>query len=331
MVELTSMTRETVGESPTGATERVDIDCIAHRGFAGIYPENTLTAMRAASAVELATGPADVAGAQGVDSIEIDVLPAAGGEPVVFHDLTLGRLTDVHPNQRGQMVWETPLETLGGLSVLDSGESVPTLAAVMEVIPSHVQVNVELKHPGTGEPRRELNRNERPRGRNRWAAFTERVLCVLSGYDHELLVASSYEGALAAMRDIAPSVPLAYLFWNSIEGGMEITRRYDCEAVHPSLDMLAGTSLFNSGYVPTGPFSDIDVVERVHEEGRAVNVWTVTTRQQAVVLERAGVDGLITDYPSVFDSVRRPEQAIEPDPEEQVTPDEQSSNAASGD
>lgn len=325
------MTRETVGESPTGATERADIDCIAHRGFAGVYPENTLAAMRAASAGESTAESTSSAGTRRADSIEIDVLPAAGGEPMVFHDLTLGRLTDAPADQRRRMVWETPTETLGGLSVLDSGEPVPTLAEVMDAIPTHVQVNVELKHPGTGEPRRELDRSARPRGRKRWAGFVERVVGVLSAYDHELLVASSYEGALAAMRDVAPSTPLAYLFWNSVENGLAITRRYDCEAVHPALDMVADTPLFNSGYVPTGPFADIDLVERAHEEGRAVNVWTVTTRQQAVALERAGVDGLITDYPDVLGSADEPERTVEPDTEGQTATSEHSSNAASGD
>ena len=303
------MTRETAGV-PAGATVRTDIDCIAHRGFAGRYPENTLAAMRGASGGDSDSEPTTSDRSyRGADAIEIDVMPAAGGEPIVFHDLTLGRLTDAPSNLRRRMVWEMPLETLRGFSVLDSGEAVPSLAEVVDAIPADVRVNVELKHPGTGQPRRELHRRERSRGRERWSGFVERVVGVLDDHGSDALVASSYEGALAAMRDVAPSIPLAYFFWNSVEEGLSITRRYDCEAVHPALDMVGGTSLFNSGYTPTGPHADVGLVERAHEEGRAVNVWTVTTREQASALERAGVDGILADYPGLLEATETNREA----------------------
>lgn len=286
------MERGSVERAPPATTQRSDDALsIAHRGFAGVAPENTLAAIRAACG-ESADEP-------GADMIEIDVQPAANGEPVVFHDLTLGRLTDVPADKRRQQVCKTPLETLRNCSVLGSDERVATFAEVLDAIPSNVGVNVELKHPGTGQPRRELDARERDRGRNRWSPLVERVVEALDEHSNSILVSSSYEGALAAMRDVAPETPLAYLFWNSIEGGLELTERYDCEAVHPSLDMVQGTDLFNSGYVSTGPFADVDLVERAHETGRPVNVWTVTDWHQASQLLDAGVDGLIADYPGL--------------------------------
>ncbi|WP_160132816.1 glycerophosphodiester phosphodiesterase [Halococcus salsus] len=264
-----------------------DLLSIAHRGFAGVAPENTLAAMRAAC-----ENP-------GTDMVEIDVQPAANGEPVVFHDLTLGRLTNVPPAERRRRVSETSLETLRNCSVLGSDERVATFAEVLDALPADVGVNVELKHPGTGQPRRELDPRDRSRGRDRWSPLVERVVRALDDQGNRALVSSSYEGALVAMREVAPEIPLAYLFWNSIEGGLEVTDRYDCEAVHPSLDMVRGADLFNSGYVPTGPFADIDLVERAHETGRPVNVWTVTDWHQASQLRAAGVDGLIADYPGL--------------------------------
>ena len=59
---------------------------IAHRGFAGVYPENTLCAVRAA------LDPPD-AGHRGADAIEIDVMATSDGELVVFHDRDLARVT----------------------------------------------------------------------------------------------------------------------------------------------------------------------------------------------------------------------------------------------
>ena len=54
---------------------------IAHRGFSGKYPENTMLAFRKA----LETG---------CDGIELDVHLSRDGVPVVIHDETLDRTTD---------------------------------------------------------------------------------------------------------------------------------------------------------------------------------------------------------------------------------------------
>ena len=55
---------------------------IAHRGFSGRYPENTLAAIRAA--IQL-----------GVDLVEIDVHETADGRLIVFHDYRLNRICGV--------------------------------------------------------------------------------------------------------------------------------------------------------------------------------------------------------------------------------------------
>ena len=62
-------------------------------------------------------------------AIWINVLPATGGEPVDFHNLTLGQPTDVSADRRCQSVWKTPIEELRKLSALDSDETMPTLAS----------------------------------------------------------------------------------------------------------------------------------------------------------------------------------------------------------
>lgn len=102
---------------------------IAHRGFAGMYPENTLRA------VEQAVAHAD--------AIEVDVRRCASGELVVIHDETVGRVSD----GRGRVA-ELPLADLEALNVFGTGQGVPTLAAVLAAIPVEIGVNVELKEEG---------------------------------------------------------------------------------------------------------------------------------------------------------------------------------------
>lgn len=134
----------------------------------------------------------------GIDAIEIDVLPAVGGEPVVFHDLTSGRLTDALMSLRNQPVWVTPIETLRDFSVLGSRESIPLFAETMATIPPDIEVHVERKHPVTGQPRRELATSKRARGRERWRELVRRVADILSKHDHKVIVLSFYESALGA-------------------------------------------------------------------------------------------------------------------------------------
>ncbi|WP_101295266.1 glycerophosphodiester phosphodiesterase [Halegenticoccus soli] len=292
---------------PTGATDRPDsllqtddVACIAHRGFAGIAPENTRTAFE--RAVGGAFGdPADV--------VELDVMPTADGKIVVFHDTDLARLTDAPARLREQSVWETPFETLRRFEVLGSGESIPRLSEILDLVPPSVGLNVEFKNPGTAAVEYgALDADALDRQRRRWHDFAADVLDVLDAYPHEALVSSFHEGALAAVREIDPSVPIAAVFYDSIADGLRVARRHDCEVIHPPWNMIYGTELFNEEYC-SGPFEPVDLVEIAHDEGRAVNAWTVNSWYQADQLRQAGVDGIITDYPGLLGFDAAPEGA----------------------
>ncbi|MDY6776804.1 MAG: glycerophosphodiester phosphodiesterase [Candidatus Nanohaloarchaea archaeon] len=273
-------------------------DIIAHRGFQGIYPENTVAAVRNATSGENHPVP---------DMVEIDVQPCEGGEVVVFHDEELMKHGDRGLTDKEGETWRTGCDEVLSAEVLRSGETVPRLEEVLEAVPDDVGVNIEFKdvdseevqftwgdgtHPGLG---RSLNAEERERRTEIWSDFVKGVLETASGFENDLLVSSFFEGAIAATRRIS-DVPTAFLFWESIEEGFEVVERHDCEAVHPPIDMIKG--VFFGGEIYTeGSFDDIDLVERAHAEGRRVNVWTVDTWFQADRMLESGVDGLIADYP----------------------------------
>lgn len=110
---------------------------IAHRGFAGEYPENTLAAFRRA--------------ARTADAVEMDVRRCGSGELVVVHDATLDRVTDA-----AGRVDETPLAKLRAADVLGSGEGVPTLEAALVAIPADTAIVAELKEPVVDDALRAL-------------------------------------------------------------------------------------------------------------------------------------------------------------------------------
>lgn len=263
---------------------------IAHRGFAGVYPENTVAAAVGSSLAN-------------ADAIEIDVVPCADDEVVVFHDNDLseretGGLTDAEG-----LVWETDCETVLEAEVLESGETVPTFEELMDAIPTDLAVNIELKNPGSEDLAfaEDVDGDALAERKDRWRPFVEAVFDVASNYENEILVSSFYEAALAVTREIDESIPIAFLFWDSIEEGLRVTREYDCEALHPPFDMIQGSPFFDSGaYIEESDFEDIDLLEIAHEEGREVNVYTITTWYEAEQLAAAGVDGLISDYPGLL-------------------------------
>lgn len=268
-----------------------DVTYVAHRGYMGMYPENTLHAFEAASRT--------------ADMIELDVMPCSGGEIVVFHD---GKLGDRDGGTRGLTdqhgyVWENSCETVLNANVLESGETVPLLSEALETIPDDVGVNIEFKNPGSAEAQSSTNLegDELEQGKERWRSFTEDVLDIAGEYDNDILVSSFYEAAIATVREANPDIPVGYLFWDSIERGLEIVREYDCEAINPPYNMVKGSPFFNDSYYIDDPgFADIDLVQVAHDEGREVNVYTLDTWYQAEQLAKAGVDGVIVNYPHLL-------------------------------
>lgn len=101
----------------------------AHRGLFDNdtdAPENSLNAMR--KAVENGYG------------IEFDVQLSKDNVPVVFHDPKLERMCGVEGN-----VWEYTLEELKQFRLKDSGETIPTLEEVLEVVAGRVPLIIEYK------------------------------------------------------------------------------------------------------------------------------------------------------------------------------------------
>ena len=117
---------------------RFPVMVVAHRGFSGAAPENTLAAFR--KAIEI-----------GSDMIELDIHLSKDGKIVVIHDETLERTTD----GRGKVAGHT----LKDLKKLDAGshfgagffgERIPTLQEVLDLAKGRVLVNIEIKNPTHG-------------------------------------------------------------------------------------------------------------------------------------------------------------------------------------
>jgi len=286
---------------------------IAHRGFAGENPENTVAAVERAAGVARSGAP----GESGVpadcraDWVEVDVMPTADGDVVVIHDAELsgrggrdeaGTAADRGLTDATGVVWETDTATVTGAEVLDSGESVPLLADVLDAVPPNVGVNVELKNPGRRDirPDEKLGADALAARTAVWRPFVERVLGVAEGFENDILFSSFCEGALAAVREPS-SPPVAPLVAESIADGLASAREHDAAAIHPPIDAIRGTPFFDAErFGDGGETGGPDLLAAAHAEGRAVNVWTVETWYRADRLAAAGVDGIIADYSTLL-------------------------------
>jgi glycerophosphoryl diester phosphodiesterase len=109
---------------------------IAHRGAAGLAPENTIRALR-------------VAARQGAAYAEIDVRRASDGVLVVIHDRALnratGRAADVEQLSSGEI---TRLKVRSRIATSASGVRVPSLdAALKSVAGRAIRLVIEVKEP----------------------------------------------------------------------------------------------------------------------------------------------------------------------------------------
>jgi glycerophosphoryl diester phosphodiesterase len=109
---------------------------IAHRGAAGLAPENTLAAVRLGLD-------------HGAECVEVDIQQTADNQLIVIHDATIDRTT-YGTGAVNELTWNIISQTDAG-SWFDeefAGERVPLLSQVLELIaPTEATLVIEAKEP----------------------------------------------------------------------------------------------------------------------------------------------------------------------------------------
>jgi len=234
---------------------------VGHRGGRGEGwpPENTIEAFEHARA-------------QGARAIELDVRTCAGGEVVVFHDVSLERMVRADVRR----VCDVRLEELRALD-LGGGVRVPTLGEALAWSRDRdVAVNVEMKHDVP----------------DRLTLARATLRCVRDARADVLL--SSFDPTLLAIA----------------AGAMPRTRR--ALLVHrgqpvwaQALQRIARPPLVQALHLERTQ-TDPRFVEGALGRGLRLGVWTVNDPGEAVDLVVMGVASLITDRcGDVLTAVRR--------------------------
>jgi glycerophosphoryl diester phosphodiesterase len=239
----------------------------AHRGGAGLAPENTMPAF-------------DNGLAFGVDGLELDIRLSRDGVPVVVHDPTVDRTT----NGTGAVADMTAAELAdldagyrfgrdGVFPFRGQGIGVPALGGVLDRY-QRVPLLVELK---TADPR--------------LASLVVDQIRAVDGIGR-ITVGSFHQGALDAVRACEPRIRTGA---DTDEIKSELASAvFGSGARRPSFQSFQVPELYAGMRVVTREF-----IVRAHDVGVSVIVWTVDREQDILRLLEWGVDGLITDRPDV--------------------------------
>ncbi|PSL01543.1 glycerophosphoryl diester phosphodiesterase [Haloactinopolyspora alba] len=256
--------------APAQAKPEADVVDIAHRGSSGSAPENTV------AAVEYAVD-------QRSSFVEVDVQRSADGELVIMHDVTLERTTNVEEVFPDRAPWNVGDFTLEEMRQLDAGswfspdfagEPVPTLREVVEALGPRTGLLLELKSPSL-YPGIEAQIHEEL---SSIPGYMERSLRT-----GRLVVQSFDIDSMRTYDEIAPEVPVGLLYGSQ-----------------PTEEELVEASTWAEQVNPSYRVTDAALVERIHELGMTISVYTINSGQLMREYINLGVDGIITNYPGVL-------------------------------
>ncbi|MBL7005833.1 MAG: glycerophosphodiester phosphodiesterase [Spirochaetia bacterium] len=240
----------------------------AHRGGAGLAPENTLAAFT--SGIEHAA-----------DALEMDIHLTSDGNLVVVHDPTLARTTGK------SVVVETT--ALADIKKLDAAakyfgkafgpQQIPTLEEVLELNDGRLWLQIEIKLRSDG---------------TRYPGIEQRLLQTLESYrmlDRVIVISFDFP-TLKTIKELNSAVLTgalagkAYLSSVGANGPAEVVRQ-----IHASGADYVGIS---HSYL-----SDT-LYKGFREAGLGVGVWTVNTREDMRKYIDLGVDFITTDRPDLL-------------------------------
>lgn len=232
---------------------------MAHRGYSGAYPENTMLSFREAVKV-------------GCDAIEMDVHETRDGRLVVIHDERLERTTD----GTGRICDHTfdelrQVNAAARFAGKYAPERIPSFDEYCEWASGEtVGHNIEIKTDKIYYPDIE---------RKIWATI-ERY-----GLEHKVMFSSFNHFSLRRILEISGNaVEVGALVLEDSIGGFP---GYYCEQAgfacyHPPIELLTDEN-----------------VRDCKEHGVKMNVWTVNDMAGLEQLHRWGCEGIITNYPGV--------------------------------
>ncbi len=238
---------------------------IAHRGFSGLYPENTLIAFQKALDLK-------------VDGMECDIHFTADNQMVVMHDPELERTT----NGAG-LISKTTLEEIRKLDAGSwkspefKGEKVPTFDEFLALAKgTGVFLCIELKAYGMAIPAIEKIREY--------------------GMEDQVILFSFYNDNVRVAKQYAPEITTLQLRWFDVNKPETLNRK---ELINSLLSSYANWLGINFQVM------NAEFARELSQRGILTACWTVDEEAEMKRLIEVGVDAIITNYPDILQPLVR--------------------------
>jgi glycerophosphoryl diester phosphodiesterase len=263
-----------------------------HRGCRGLMPENTIPAMK--RAMDL-----------GITTLEMDVVITKDAKVVLSHEPFFNHEISTTPD--GSPVKESEETSLNifkmnyaEVKTYDVGlrphprfprqEKIaaykPLLSELIDSVKAYAAsqkkelpfFNIETKT----SPASDLIYHPAPE------AFVETLMSVIIEKDiQELVIIQSFDfRTLQYLHRKYPLIRTAMLIEDFDERGLK--------------DQLKALGFIPNIYSPEHKMVTEELVERCHEQNIKVIPWTVNDKEKMEALKKMGVDGIISDYPDLF-------------------------------
>lgn len=263
-----------------------------HRGFRGLYPENTLTAFKAAAKA-------------GADYIELDIIISKDSQVVVSHDPWFNsKICSQADNKKVKKSKQRNLHamTYAEIKKYDCGKRgnkkfpeqikiaayKPLLIEVIETMERYtkennlppIKYNIEIKSNSMGDGKYHF----------------DPVITVALVYDiiekfnmNDRIIIQSFDvRSLLAIHTLQPQLKTGLLVAN-------------LRSVKHNIRKLGFTPSY---YNPAAPICKTKTIEQSHKMGCKVVVWTVNSEKDMKHFIAIKVDGIITDFPDIAIKIR---------------------------
>lgn len=207
---------------------------------------------------------------RGYRYLETDVHATSDGVLLAFHDDRLDRVAD-----RAGLVADLPVAEVRRASV--GGEPIPLLEDLLGSWP-HLRVNIDIKAPAAIEPLVTVLNRTGARDRVCVGSFSQARLTRFRRLTHGRVCTSLGPVEVAALRAVSYT-----------PGRLPALLRGAVAQIPVAQGRL--------------PLVDRRLLDAAHRRGIPVHVWTINDAAEMQRLLDLGVDGLITDHPSVLREV----------------------------
>ena len=226
----------------------------AHRGASADAPENTMPAFRAAKD-------------QGAEGIELDIHLSSDNIPVVIHDTTLNRTSNLTGNVSDYSLRELQQCDAGSwFSPEYSDTPIPSLEEVLKWIGTSLRLNIEIKDAVAGKA----------------------VIDLIQKYPLlPVLISSFHHKTLQQISTEHPDLALGYLVeWPPWGAGLKRAITNGTESFHPRINLL-----------------NDKMITQCQQAGLGIAPWVVDDPNIARELLQRGATALFTNKPGLINKI----------------------------